>query len=89
MIGSRGSILAWAGERSCSIIAAFRSNFRDRANERTSPPHAVMESALAHVVRNEAEAAYSRSDHPEKRRVLMERWDPHRTAAPAAVVAIR
>ena len=30
--------------------------------ERTHTPHAVMEAALAHVVRNKAEAAYARSD---------------------------
>ena len=31
-----------------------------------------MEAALAHVVRNKAEAAYARSDLFEKRRALME-----------------
>ena len=33
-----------------------------------------MEAALAHVVRNKAEAAYARSDLFEKRRALMESW---------------
>ena len=42
--------------------------------ERTHNPHAVMEAALAHVVRNKAEAAYARSDPFEMRRALMESW---------------
>ena len=39
---------------------------------RTHTPHAVMEAALAHTVRNKAEAAYARSDLFEKRRALMD-----------------
>ena len=35
-------------------------------------PHAVMEAALVHAVRNKAEAAYARSGLFEKRRALME-----------------
>ena len=52
----------------------FRSSFRDWAAECTDAPHAVMEAALAHVVRNKVEAAYARSDLFERRRVLMEQW---------------
>ena len=52
----------------------FRSSFRDWAAECTDAPHAVMEAALAHVVRNKVEAAYARSDLFERRRVLMEDW---------------
>ena len=33
-----------------------------------------MEAALAHVVKNKAEAAYARSDLFEKRRALMASW---------------
>jgi len=35
-----------------------------------------MEAALAHTVRNKAEAAYARSDLFEKRRALMDEVDP-------------
>ena len=49
-----------------------QSSFRDHAVERTHTPHAVMEAALAHGVRNKVEAAYARSDLFEKRRALME-----------------
>ena len=59
----------------------FRSSFRDYAAEQTHTPHAVMEAALAHVVRNKAEAAYARSDLFEKRRALMESWSDVMTEA--------
>ena len=57
-----------------------RSGFRDDAAERTHTPHAVMEAALAHVVRNKAEAAYARSDLFAKRRALMESWSDYLVA---------
>ena len=52
----------------------FRSSFRDWAAEMTETPHAVMESALAHAVRNAVEAAYARSDLFDRRRRLMRQW---------------
>ena len=57
-----------------AVPHGFRSSFRDWAAEQTDAPHAVMEAALAHVVRNKVEAAYARSDLFERRRVLMEQW---------------
>ena len=39
-----------------------------------------MEAALAHVVRNKAEATYARSDLFEKRRALMESWSEYLAA---------
>ena len=44
-----------------------------------------MQAALAHVVRNKAEAAYARSDLFEKRLALMESW-AHYRALPWAEV---
>jgi integrase len=52
----------------------FRSAFRDWAAERTAFPHEVCEMALAHTIRNAAEAAYRRGDLMEKRQKLMEAW---------------
>jgi integrase len=52
----------------------FRSTFRDWAAERTDFQNEVAEAALAHVVSNQAEAAYRRGDLFEKRRALMEAW---------------
>ena len=53
----------------------FRSAFRDWAAERTTFPRAVCEAALAHIVRDKAEAAYFRSDLFERRRALMTTWE--------------
>ena len=63
-----------------AVAHAFRSSFRDYAAEQTHTPHAVMEAALAHLVRNRAEAAYARSDLFEKRRALMESWSEYLAA---------
>ncbi len=52
----------------------LRSSFRDWAAEQTGAPHAVMEAALAHSVRNATEAAYFRSDLFALRRDLMKQW---------------
>ena len=63
--------------RELGIVAVphgFRSSFRDWAGEETDHPRAVIEAALAHVVRNRVEAAYARSDLFERRRVLMDDW---------------
>ena len=55
-------------------VHGFRSTFRDWAEEATSYPHSVKEAALAHTVRNKAEAAHRRTDLFEKRRKLMGQW---------------
>ena len=57
-----------------AVPHGFRSSFRDWAAEQTSSPRAVMETALAHRVADEIEAAYFRSDLLEKRRHLMQQW---------------
>lgn len=55
-------------------VHGFRTSFKTWAQERTSTPRDVSEAALAHVVKDKAEAAYARSDFFEKRRFLMDRW---------------
>ena len=67
----------------------FRSAFRDWAAERTNMPRAVCEAALAHTVKDKAEAAYFRSDLFEQRGGLMRTWSAFATSTPADVVAIR
>lgn len=52
----------------------FRSTFRDWCAERTSTPHHIAEMALAHTIKNEAEAAYRRGDLLAKRAKLMQDW---------------
>tara|TARA_R110002012_G_scaffold281630_1_gene470912 strand:- start:5341 stop:6576 length:1236 start_codon:yes stop_codon:yes gene_type:complete len=65
-------------------VHGFRSTFRDWTAERTSTPHHVAEMALAHTIKNSAEAAYRRGDLLEKRRQLMNHWADY-CAAPASV----
>ena len=55
-------------------VHGFRSTFRDWAGETTSFPREVIEAALAHGIKNKAEAAYARSDLFDKRRDLMTAW---------------
>lgn len=55
-------------------VHGFRSTFRDWAAETTDHPGEVVEMALAHVIRNKAEAAYRRGDLLAKRRRLMDDW---------------
>ncbi len=57
-----------------AVPHGFRSTFRDWAAEETGHPREVIEAALAHVVQNQVEAAYARSDLFERRRRLMEDW---------------
>ena len=52
----------------------FRSTFRDWAAEQTNFPREVAETALAHAVENEVEAAYRRGDLFEKRSKKMAAW---------------
>lgn len=55
-------------------VHGFRSSFRDWAAETTSYPSEVVEMALAHTIKNQAEAAYRRGDLMEKRSQLMTDW---------------
>lgn len=52
----------------------FRSTFRDWAGERTNHPREVCEAALAHQLKDKAEAAYARGDLFAKRAKLMTDW---------------
>lgn len=52
----------------------FRSSFRDWAAEETSFPAEVADMALAHAIKDEAEAAYRRGMLLAKRRDLMLAW---------------
>ena len=55
----------------------FRSTFRDWAGETTGYPREVIEHALAHQLKDKAEAAYARGTLFEKRRRLMADWAKH------------
>ena len=55
----------------------FRSSFRDWAGETTAYPREVIEHALAHQLKDKAEAAYARGTLFDKRRRLMTDWAKH------------
>jgi integrase len=55
-------------------VHGFRSSFRDWAKEQTNFSREIAELALAHVVKDDTEAAYSRGDALDKRRRLMAAW---------------
>lgn len=55
----------------------FRSTFRDWAAETTSHPREVIEAAMAHRLKDAAEAAYQRGDLLRRRARLMDDWGRH------------
>ena len=60
-----------------AVPHGFRSSFQDWAAEETDHPREVAEAASAHVVRNQVEAAYRRTDLFERRRRLMDDWSAY------------
>lgn len=72
-------------------VHGFRSSFRDWGGESGSYQREVMEQALAHQLKDQAEAAYQRGDYMEKRKVLMNDWADYcygvETKAPAEAEA--
>jgi integrase len=56
-------------------VHGFRSTFRDWAGDTTHHPREVIEAALAHRIKDPAEAAYRRSDALGRRRGLMIEWE--------------
>ena len=62
-----------------AVPHGFRSSFRMWAAERTNIPREVCEFALGHVVGDEAERAYQRSDLFDRRRELMAQWAAYLT----------
>lgn len=61
-------------EGNAVVPHGLRSTFRDWAGETRPEGREVVEAALAHTVKNKAEAAYARSDLLERRRALMDAW---------------
>ncbi len=55
-------------------VHGFRTSFKTWTQEQTNFPREVSEMALAHSIKDKAEAAYARSDLFEKRRKLMDSW---------------
>ncbi|MDF1586459.1 tyrosine-type recombinase/integrase [Marinimicrococcus flavescens] len=69
-------------------VHGFRSSFRDWAGETSGHPREVIEAALAHRLKDKAEAAYARGDLFHKRRRLMRDWATFCSRSPGSVVAL-
>lgn len=65
--------LAAAGGEGATVHG-MRSAFRDWCAEKTNYPREVAETALAHANKDKVEGAYLRSDHLDRRRLLMRDW---------------
>lgn len=61
-------------ERTDITAHGFRSTFRDWVGETTHYPREVAEAALAHMIKDKAEAAYARGDLFKKRAEMMKAW---------------
>ncbi|MDW3687599.1 tyrosine-type recombinase/integrase [Cupriavidus sp. CV2] len=69
-------------ERTDITVHGFRSTFRDWAGETTNYPREVCEAALAHGIKDKAEAAYARGDLFVKRAAMMQHWAEFASSAP-------
>ena len=67
-----------------ATVHGFRSTFRDWAGDNTNFAREVIEHALAHRIKDKAEASYRRSAALEKRRQLMEAWARYCSSQPRA-----
>ena len=67
----------------------FRATFKTWATEETNFPRETAEAALAHVLGDKTEAAYSRGDLFDKRRDLMNAWAEYADSVPDNVVPIK
>ena len=75
-------------KRSDLTVHGFRSTFRDWCAEQTAYPQHVAEMALAHTIKNEAEAAYRRGNLLAKRRNLMRDWSKYIDTKPGATATV-
>ncbi|TAL54135.1 site-specific integrase [Pandoraea sp.] len=64
-------------ERTDITAHGFRSTFRDWVGETTNYPREVAEAALAHMIKDKAEAAYARGDLFKKRSEMMKAWEDY------------
>ena len=81
----RAGVMPRAG-RWCRTGSA--PSFRMWAGETRPEGREVVEAALAHTIKDKAEAAYARSDLLEKRRPLMDAWAEQCARLPAEVVTL-
>lgn len=71
---NRGTTKWLSADNRPVVPHGFRSTFRTWAGECTAYPRDLIEFAMAHQLKDKAEASYHRSTLPEKRRKLMTDW---------------
>jgi integrase len=76
MLGAMSILAVLRRMEISTTVHGFRSTFRDWCAE-SGRPHELAEMALAHTIKNKAEAAYRRLDQLELRRQLMQSWADH------------
>ncbi len=87
--GEPGARPRWCdGEGRAVVPHGVRASFRMWAGETRPEGREVVEAALAHTLKDKAEAAYARSDLLEKRRALMNAWADQCARLPAEVLPI-
>jgi integrase len=70
-------------------VHGFRSTFRDWAGETTAHAREVIETAMAHRLKDKSEASYARGDLFAKRRRLMQDWADYLATPPTAVLELQ
>lgn len=70
-------------------VHGFRTSFRTWTQEKTNYPREIAEAALAHSLKDKAEAAYARSDLLEKRAEMMEAWAQFISSGASHIIPIR
>lgn len=70
-------------------VHGFRTSFRTWTQEKTNYAREVAEMALAHKLKDKAEAAYARSDLFEQRKSLMEDWARYVSTDEAKIISLR
>jgi integrase len=68
------AVIKRMGFKGRATTHGFRSTFRDWADENDFPRN-VAEAALAHKLGSGVESAYLRTEHFEKRKELMQKWN--------------
>ena len=87
--GEPGARPRWCDAGGRAVVPhGFRASFRMWAGETRPEGREVVEMALAHTIKDKAEASYARSDLLEKRRPLMDAWAEQCARLPAEVVAL-
>lgn len=84
-----GTLPRWRDAEGRAIVPhGFRSTFHDWARETRPEGREVVERALAHTIKDQAEAAYARSDLLERRRPMMDAWGEQCARGPAEAVTL-